>query len=37
MDLSENPFFVKDESYKIPEPDNITFEDVRVKAFLDSI
>jgi phosphomannomutase len=34
MDLSENPFFVKDESYMMPEPDNITFEDARVKAFL---
>ncbi|MDR2401035.1 MAG: hypothetical protein LBD73_05220 [Deferribacteraceae bacterium] len=34
MDLKENPFFVKDESYQMPCPDEITFEDARVKEFL---
>jgi phosphomannomutase len=34
MDLSENPFFIKDKSYDMAQPDAITFEDARVKAFL---
>jgi hypothetical protein len=37
MDLSENSFFIKDESYQMPEPDKITFEDERVKRFLESV
>jgi phosphomannomutase len=35
MDLNENPFFVKDESYRMSRPDEITFEDAGVKRFLE--
>lgn len=35
MDTLENPFFIKDESYNMKNPDDIDFEDYRVKSFMD--
>lgn len=37
MDLSENPFFVKDKSYEMDKPDLIDFNDERVKEFIKFI
>ncbi len=35
MDTSENPFFIKDESYNMKNPDDIDFDDYRVKSFME--
>ncbi len=37
MDLSENPFYVKDASYEMSKPDEIDFNDERVKEFIKFI
>lgn len=37
MDLSENPFFIKDKSYEMDKPDLIDFNDERVKEFIKFI
>ncbi len=37
MDVSENPFYIKDASYEMNKPDEINFDDERVKAFIKFI
>lgn len=37
MDLSENPFYIKDASYEMSKPDEIDFNDERVKEFIKFI
>lgn len=37
MDVSENPFYIKDESYEMNKPDTVDFNDERVKEFVNFI
>lgn len=37
MDLVENDFFVKEASYKLPEPDKVGMDDPEVKSFLKDV
>ncbi len=37
MDVSENPFYVKDPSYEMNEPDLVDFNDMRCKEFIKFI
>ena len=37
MDVSENPFYIKDASYEMNKPDEIDFNDERVKEFIKFI
>ncbi|MDR2884802.1 MAG: hypothetical protein LBV09_06800 [Deferribacteraceae bacterium] len=35
MDLDENPFFVKDSSYAMPDPDSVTMKEARAAKFAE--
>ena len=37
MDVSENPFYIKDASYEMNKPDEVDFNDERVKEFIKFI
>ena len=37
MDVSENPFYIKDTSYEMNKPDEVDFSDERVKEFIKFI